>query len=91
MTFNIGETVICSITVKDSTGALANPATSMSIQITGYQGTVIQAYAAMTNDSTGAYHYDFDTASKQATDYIVYYKAVDGTRTSIATDTFKLV
>lgn len=78
-TFLAGETVICSITVKNSSGALVNPATSM--QITILQGTlVILATTSMTNDGTGLYHYDYTPSS--AGTYDLTYIATDSGRVS---------
>ena len=91
--FEIGETVICSITVRDSTGSLQDAATTMSIVIDkiapSYESVL--ASTGMTNDDTGLYHYDFASASKTAGNYRVTYVAVDGTRTTKHTDTFILV
>lgn len=90
--FNIGETVVCSITVKDVNGTLQNAATSMNVKIDRKDNLAsILSETAMTNDSAGAYHYDFASASKAVGDYLVTYVAVDGTRTTIHTDSFKLV
>jgi len=89
MAYNVGETVICSITVKDSDGNLSDPATSMNIQIQGPGGVAVSS-TAMTKDSTGTYHYDFNTSGQGAGDYTITYTATDGTRVSIQTDTFHL-
>ncbi len=92
-TFDLGETVVCSITVKDADGALQNAATSMSIVIDrlspNYAASVV-ASTAMTNDDTGLYHYDFSTSSANAGLYRINYTAVDGTRTTKHVVTFVL-
>ena len=89
--FQLGETVVCSITVKDEDGTLQDTATSMEIQITDPGHTVSQAYTAMSNDSTGLYHYDYATASLTLKGkYRVDYKATDGSRISIQPDFFEL-
>ncbi len=91
--FQIGETVICSITVKDADGALQDAATTMNIVINRLRpnyGAAIVASTAMGNDGTGLYHYDFASASNEAGDYEVVYTATDGSRITIATDTFIL-
>ena len=89
--FDLGETVICSITVKDSSDALQDPATSMEITITDAQGTVKIDSVAMTKDSTGTYNYDDDTSAEAAGVYSIKYTATDGSRVSIQGDSFSLV
>ena len=90
--YQIGETVICSITVKDEDGALQDAATSMNIVIdqTAPDSASKITSTAMTNDSTGLYHYDCQVAGYAAGDYKITYTATDGTRISIQTDTFTL-
>ena len=91
MIFQIGETVICSITVKDENGDLQDAATSMNIVINRVQPfESIISSTAMTNDSTGTYHYDFASASKVVGEYEILYTATDGSRITIETDTFNL-
>ena len=89
--FDIGETVICSITLRDASGSLQDAVTSMTIVINRLHPTTeIIASTAMDNDSTGTYHYDFASASNDAADYEAVYTATDGTRITIAKDGFKL-
>ncbi len=90
-TFQKGETVICSITVKDAGGELQNAATSMKIEV--YLKAPYSSFLAATsmdNDSTGTYHYDVNTSTFTGGTYKIIYTAVDGTRTSIETDEFIL-
>uniref|UniRef100_A0A6M3J8Y1 Uncharacterized protein n=1 Tax=viral metagenome TaxID=1070528 RepID=A0A6M3J8Y1_9ZZZZ len=93
VSFDIGETIICSITVKDSAGALQDPATSMNIVINrvppNYVANIVSS-TAMTKDSTGTYHYDFASAGKDNGKYEAVYTATDGTRITIEKDTFEL-
>ena len=91
-TFEIGETVICSITVKDEDGALQDAATSMQIKIDREDGDkgVILAATNMGNDGTGLYHYDFATAGKAVGKYKVTFMATDGTRITWHEDIFAL-
>ena len=90
-TFQTEETVICSITVKDSSGNLQNAATSMTISIRDSLNKVVVDAVAMTNDSTGTYHYDYTTTSTSYQGlYTIKYKATDGTRITIQEDTFQL-
>uniref|UniRef100_A0A6M3K518 Uncharacterized protein n=1 Tax=viral metagenome TaxID=1070528 RepID=A0A6M3K518_9ZZZZ len=93
-TYQIGETVICSITVKDSDGALQNAATSMNVAISRYfpaASIIVAGTTAMTGGgSAGAYSYDFASAGNIAGKYRITYTAVDGTRTTIQDDEFEL-
>ena len=91
--FEIGETVICSTTVKDEDGALQDVATTMSIVIDKIAPNTDATLTstAMSNDGTGLYHYDFNSASETDGNYRITYVAVDGTRTTKETDTFILV
>lgn len=92
MTFQIGETVICSVTVRDADGVLADPSTSMKITITDSKNGIKVNNQDMINDSKGEYHYDFDTSSLSLTGiYTVTYKATDGSRISIEEDTVELI
>ena len=90
--FEIGETVICSCTVKNQAGTLVDPATSMKITITcAKDSVVIVDDVAMTNDDVGDYHYDWNTAiTLEKGNYNVIYKATDGTRISIKKDLIAL-
>tara|TARA_Y100000310_G_scaffold304995_1_gene344705 strand:+ start:1055 stop:1351 length:297 start_codon:yes stop_codon:yes gene_type:complete len=91
--FQIGEHVICSITVKDADGVLQDAATSMNIKINklrpNYEGDVL-SNRSMTKDSTGTYHYDFASAGEYPGDYQVVYTATDGSRITIQKDDFVL-
>lgn len=90
-TFQIGETVVCEIEVKDSDGTLTNPADSMTISIYDPQNTAVVTDGNMTKDSTGCYHYDYLSASTALHgEYRVRYTADDGTRITIGIDTFRL-
>ena len=92
MIFQIGETVICSITVRDENGDLQDAATTMNIvveQITPQFRSLITS-TAMDNDSTGTYHYDFATSSAMRGGYLITYTATDGSRVTIEPDTFTL-
>jgi len=89
-TFQIGETVICSVEVKDDDGAYKGPTTSMKITITNQKGTVVADGLGMTEDATGKYHYDYQTADCERGKYTAIYKATDGTRITIEKDTFTL-
>ncbi len=90
--FNIGETVVCSVEVKNTAGVLVDPATSMTTTITSPQKTIVVSAQNMSKDSTGKYHYDY-TSEVTAPDgkYTAAYKATDGTRITIAKNIFELV
>jgi hypothetical protein len=91
-TFQVGETIVCCISVKDINGSLQNVANAMNIGI----AREIPNYAAvvnatgMTNDGTGLYHYDCATTNFVPGDYKVTYTATDGTRITIENATFTL-
>jgi len=87
-----GETVICSVTVKNSSGTLVDPTTSMKITVTNNINGIEVDDQAMTKDSTGMYHYDWTSAaSSEKGNYDVFYKATDGARISITKDAFDLI
>ena len=86
-----GETVICSVQVKNSSGVLTDPSTSMKITITNNINGIEVNDQTMTKDDTGLYHYDWtSSAANLKGTYCVYYKATDGSRVSICRDTFEL-
>ena len=90
-TFNRGETVICSIEIKDADGNFSDPATSTQITITDPSGTDVVDDQAMTKDSIGKYHYDYTSSSSaKLGNYLVKYVLTDGSRITIDTETFKL-
>jgi uncharacterized protein YfaS (alpha-2-macroglobulin family) len=90
-TFQRAETVVCSILVKTAAAVLTDPATSTKIVITGPTGASVVTSTAMTRDSVGAYHYDYQPAVDALKGiYHVKYTAVDGTRITIEDDTFVL-
>ena len=91
--FELLETIICSIEIRDSSSVLVDPATSIEIQIqTQKEGTEVVAEVAMTNDSTGKYHFDYSTTGSEALGgYRVRYKLTDGARITIEDDFFELV
>ena len=90
--FDIGETVICSCEVKTDAGVLTDPATSMTVTInqTSPVGKAVITVTAMTKDSAGKYHYDFQTTTVSSGNYEVIYTATDGTRITIEKDSFSL-
>jgi len=91
MIYQFGETVICRVEVRNAAGALYDPATSMKITITDNKnGTEVDG-VAMTPDSTGLYHYDWQTSAVTAGGvYYMIYKATNGTRISITKDSVEL-
>ena len=90
--FQVGETVICTIEVRDDTHALRDCATSMNIEIEMMLHTpeIIIISSVMIRDGNGKYHYDFDSASKAVGDYVAKYTATDGARITIEKDKFHL-
>jgi len=90
MAFDIGETVICSIEIKDDNGEYKDPATSMKITITDKHKNIKVDNVAMTPDDVGKYHYDCQTAGYLDGKYEVKYIATDGSRITIETESFTL-
>jgi len=91
MSFQRGETIICSCEVRNKAGSYVDPATSMTITITNCDDTPVVSNRDMVKDETGKYHYDFDSsgASKKGV-CAVYYKAIDGARIAITKNTFQV-
>ena len=87
--YHTGETIICSVEVKNSGGTLTDPATSMKITIIGTFAVVDNV--SMVKDSTGKYHYDFDSTGKQVGVYNAEFIATDGSRISKQRDSFNLI
>ena len=90
--FNIGETVICSVEIRNSAGTLVDPSTSMQIKINQLSPIFLNTLVAtsMTPDSTGKYHYDFVSTNKTTGNYQIIYVATDGTRVTIKKENFSL-
>ena len=93
--YDIGEHVICWRYVKNDSGTLVDPATSMNIAINRLSPnaeTNIVSSVAMTKTGgvTGTYHYDFASASKEPGIYEAVETATDGARITIFKEQFKL-
>lgn len=89
--FQRNETIICSIVIKDANSDLADPETSIMIDIINQEETIVVNATAMTRDSIGTYHYDYNPASDAMLGlYHVKYTAIDGTRITIKNDSFIL-
>ena len=85
-------TVIGSITVKKANGTLFDPADSMEIEVHRLRPnfSIVTSATAMDKDSTGTYHFDFQTANQENGDYRFVYIATDGTRISKGDDFFRV-
>lgn len=89
--FQRTETVVCSLTIKDSTGTLVDPDTSIKVTVTDPDGTAVVDDQAMSKDDTGTYHYDYTPDSDaDLGPYVVRYKTVDAGRTTIVKTDFRL-
>jgi len=89
--FEIGETIRCSIEIRDAAGTLVDPATSITITISNPNGVEVVSAVAMTNDGVGLDHYDYTSAlTVVAGEYIVLYIATDGAIITKQKDTFVL-
>ncbi len=81
--FQVGETVVCSHNTQKKTAnvwADYSPATSIVISIFTPAGVEDITGTAMTNDSTGNYHYDYQSAGKSAGVYRARTADTDSTR-----------
>lgn len=91
--FDIGETMICSIEIKDDDGDYKDPSGDTQhtkITITDKHNVVKANDVVMDNDGVGKYHYDFQTVDCVDGEYTIEYRVTDGTRITIKKETFKL-
>lgn len=89
MTLETGEATKRKIEVKNTAGELEDP-TTMTISIWKPDGALDIDAVAMTNDSTGKYHYWY-TISDQVGVYKILYEATTGGKISKQRDEFDVV
>lgn len=89
MTLEIEESTKRKVEVYDVDGNLADP-TTMVISIWKPDGTLDIDAVAMTNDSTGKYHYWY-TVSDQVGTHKILYEATTGGKVSKQRDKFEAV
>ena len=87
--FEIGETVVLSY-VCTKAGVAYDPATSTNITTFTEAGVADVTSTAMTNDSVGHYHYDYQSVGKAAGIYRARVTATDGVLITITDQVFKL-
>lgn len=86
--FEVGETVICSLEIKKG-GDYYDPS---SVKISIYrEGTIDVDEASMTRDATGKYSYNYQTTGKLTGKYRAKFTAIDGDDKSIKNGAFKLI
>ena len=85
----IGESTKRKIEVRTTAGVLEDP-TTMTISIQKPDGSLDVDTVAMTNDSTGEYHYWY-TVSQQAGKHKILYEATTGGKISKQRDEFEAV
>lgn len=85
----VGEATKRKIEVRNAAGALEDP-TTMTTSIQKPDGSLDIDTAAMTNDSTGEYHYWY-TVSDQAGTHKILYEATTGGKISKQRDEFEAV
>ncbi|MCK5616132.1 hypothetical protein KAR91_80455 [Candidatus Pacearchaeota archaeon] len=85
----VGESTKRKIEVKTAAGALEDP-TTMTISIWKPDGTLDVDAVAMTNDSTGVFHYWY-TVSTQVGKHKILYEATTGGKVSKQRDEFNAV
>lgn len=88
MTYYQGETITLKATVKDTDRALTNPTTSITITVKDSDGTTKVDAQAMTNDSTGKYHYDYAIPADATTGVWNVEVTASSGKPSIEQDTF---
>lgn len=90
--FQIGETVICSITVKDEKGKLQDAQNSMNIVIDQISPIIrnVVTSVGMEDGGTGLYYYDCQTSAFSQGIYTITYTATDSIRITIQMDNFQL-
>lgn len=90
--FQRGETIICSVEVKNAAGTYIDPATSMKITILDPLGVKQVDDQSMTKDDVGKYHRDWtSSATASLGTYKSQFKATDGSRISREDETFEVV
>lgn len=86
MRYPLGQPVRLSTTVKDLTGTLVN-ATTLTLTVQKPDAST-QAYAAPTNDSTGAYHQDVPAADLAMNGHYQYKWVATGTGAGVSFSAF---
>lgn len=86
--FDIGETVVCSVTAKQL-GVLKDP-DSLQITIYDKDGEIDVGPVGMSRDSDGKWHYDYATAGKSAGNCRALVKGTSGSRIMLVNGWFKL-
>lgn len=86
-----GESVVCSLKTRNSSGDLVNPDTTIQITITDGRRRNLVTGADMINDGTGLYHFDFNsTLAHPIGRYRIRYVTIDAARTTITDEFFEL-
>jgi hypothetical protein len=95
-TFEIGETVVLKVTVYKS-GSLYDPVpdsgNEAEVVVYDEDGTAVLGDVtpqALSNESTGIWSYNWDTAGQTAGKYRARFTCVDGSNVTIKDGTFKL-
>lgn len=86
-----GESVVAEIEIRNKAGVLSDPGTSIKITIDDSAGAEKVAAQAMTKDSTGKYHYNYDLAGDAATGTWNVEVFADNTLVTIEADTFTVI
>lgn len=89
-TFQKGETVVISATIRDPDGKLFSPDTGVFVEVRTESGKTVIEETPATETSTGVYTADIQTDEFKDGEYIVIFKAVDGSRIAIDWDRFRI-
>jgi len=88
--FQKGETIVANTVIRDTNGNLFNPGNGVTVEVRKESGEIVQSATAAQLISTGTYSIDIQTTEFGAGEYIIIFKAIDGTRIAIDWDRFRI-
>jgi len=88
--FQKGETIVANAVIRNTNGDLFNPGNGVTVEVRKESGEIVQPATAAQLISTGTYSIDIQTTAFSAGEYIIIFKAVDGTRIAIDWDRFRI-
>ncbi len=88
--FQKGETIVANAVIRNTNGDLFNPGNGVTVEIREESGEIVQTAIPAQLISTGTYSIDIQTTELSAGEYIIIFKATDGTRIAIDWDRFRI-
>lgn len=88
--FQKGETIVANAVIRNTNGDLFNPGNGVTVEVRKESGEIVQPATAAQLISTGTYSIDIQTTEFGAGEYIIIFKATDGTRIAIDWDRFRI-